>query len=55
LRQLALAGAACSAGNIGGLYFCGPEAQLGYGLNGAAGRAAARAALHKAKKAGSAP
>ncbi len=55
LRQLSLAAVTRSACNIGGLYFCGPEAQLGYGLNGAAGRAAARAALKKAKRSGAAP
>ena len=55
VRQLALAAAAASADHIAGLYFCGPEAQIGYGVNGAAGRIAAQAALHKIARAGAAP
>lgn len=55
LRQLGRAATASSAGGVGGLYFCGPETQFGAGINGAAGRNAAKAALGKAKKAGAAP
>lgn len=55
VQQLALAAATTSAGDIGGLYFCGPEAQLGAGLNGAAGRNAAAAALQRSDRAGVAP
>ena len=50
-RQLARAVSVTSAGMIGGLYFCGPEAQIGYGVNGAAGRNAALAALKKTVRA----
>ncbi len=53
-RQLARAACVTSAGSIGGLYFCGLEAQIGYGINGAAGRNAAQAALHKSERAGAA-
>jgi len=49
MQQWALAGMAVTAGRIGGLYFCGPEAQIGHGLSCAAGRVAARAALRHAK------
>ncbi len=40
------------ASGIGGVFFCGPEAQVGQGVSGAAGRSAARAALrfHKRKR-----
>lgn len=51
MRQWALAGACVRAGRIGGLYFCGPEAQIGAGLSFAAGRAAAKAALRDMKRA----
>lgn len=44
-RQMARAAAVFSAGMIGGLYFCGPEAQIGFGVNGAAGRNAAQTAI----------
>ena len=50
-RQLSQAANVVSAGMIGGLYFCGPEAQIGYGVNGAAGRNAALAALNKTARA----
>ena len=50
LRQWTLAGAATTAANISGLYFCGPEAQIGAGLSCAAGRVAARAAIRSAKR-----
>ncbi len=53
-RQIARAASATSAGSIGGLYFCGPEAQIGYGVNGAAGRNAAQSALAKVARAGAA-
>ncbi|MEO1135192.1 MAG: FAD-dependent oxidoreductase [Pseudomonadota bacterium] len=50
LKQWALASAATSAGEINGLFFCGPEAQIGPGLSCAAGRAAAKAALRAFKR-----
>ena len=50
-RQLSRAASVASAGMIGGLYFCGPEAQIGFGVNGAAGRNAAHAALKKIARA----
>lgn len=50
LRQAALARAAASGGNIGGFYFCGPEAQIGSGLSGLAGRIAAKRALKEARR-----
>ena len=50
MQQWALAGAAVAAGRISGLYFCGPEAQIGTGLSCAAGRVAARTALRDMKK-----
>ncbi len=53
-RQIARGASVTSAGSIGGLYFCGPEAQIGYGINGAAGRNAAQAALRKSVRAGAA-
>ena len=53
-RQIARAAFTTSAGSIGGLYFCGPEAQIGYGVNGAAGRNAAQAALSRVARAGAA-
>ncbi len=53
-RQIARAAYATSAGSISGLYFCGAEAQIGYGANGAAGRNAAQAALRKTVRAGAA-
>lgn len=53
-RQLARAASVTAASSIGGLYFCGTEAQIGYGVNGAAGRNAALAALKKSARAGAA-
>ena len=50
MQQWALAGAAAAAGRISGLYFCGPEAQIGTGLSCAAGRVAAKAALRDMRK-----
>ena len=50
IRQWALAGAVTTSGNIGGFYFCGPEAQIGAGISCAAGRAAAKAALRAYKR-----
>jgi len=44
-EQIALSRIATSAGDIAGLYFCGPEARIGAGLSCAAGRAAAKRAL----------
>ena len=55
LAQLSMAATTSSAAQIGGLYFCGREAQIGYGLCGAAGRNAARVALKKARRTGAAP
>lgn len=51
----ALASAAASGARIAGLYFCGPEANIGFGLNGAAARYAAGAALGKRPRPGGAP
>lgn len=53
-RQVSRAASVTSAGTIGGLYFCGAEAQIGYGVNGAAGRNAAQAALKKRARTGAA-
>jgi phytoene dehydrogenase-like protein len=39
------------ASGVAGYFFCGPEAQIGSGLNGACGRRAAQAAIRFAKKA----
>ncbi len=50
LQQWALAAAVTGAGGVSGLYFCGPEAQIGAGLSCAAGRAAAKAALRAYRK-----
>lgn len=50
IRQWALAGAVRAAGDIGGLYFCGPEAQIGAGLSCSAGRVAAKTAIREAKR-----
>ncbi len=50
MQQWALAGLAVTAGRIGGLYFCGREAQIGPGLNCAAGRIAAKNALRHVKR-----
>lgn len=49
-RQWARIGVLTGANRIGGLYFCGPEAQLAAGISGAAGRAAARRAIAAANK-----
>lgn len=38
------------ASGIGGYFFCGPEAQIGRGLSGAAGRRAAQAAIRYARR-----
>ncbi len=40
------------ASQISGLFFCGPEAQVGQGVSGAAGRSAAKAALRLHKRKG---
>lgn len=50
VRQWAMASAVAGAGRIGGLYFCGPEAQIGAGISCASGRAAAKAALRAFKR-----
>jgi phytoene dehydrogenase-like protein len=50
LQQWALAASIKMAGRISGLYFCGPESQIGVGLSGSAGRAAAVAAIRAAKR-----
>ena len=55
MQQWALAGITVSASDIGGVYFCGPEAQIGAGLSCAAGKNAAKAALQEFKKGGGAP
>ena len=52
IQQIAMARVAGSAGYIGGLYFCGPEARTGAGLSCAAGREAAKSALRDAKRGG---
>lgn len=50
LEQWARAQLLIQAGGVERYFFCGPEAQIGVGLNGAAGRFAARAAINAAKK-----
>lgn len=50
MRQWALSAATAASGKIGGLYFCGPEAQIGAGLSCSAARSAARAALRAYRK-----
>jgi len=55
LRQWARANSLASASSIGGLFFCGPEAQIATGLSCAAGRRAARAAIDYARKGGGRP
>ncbi len=55
MQQWALAGTAVSASDIGGVYFCGPEAQIGSGISCTAGKNAAKAALREFKKEGGAP
>lgn len=50
VRQWALAAATAASGRISGLYFCGPEAQIGSGLSCSAARSAARAALRAYRK-----
>jgi len=52
LHQWALSTAVAGGGRIDGFYFCGPEAQIGAGISGAAGRAAAKAALRAYRKGG---
>lgn len=49
LQQLSRAAATTSASRIRGLFFCGPEAQIGDGVCGVPGRNAARAAITFAK------
>ena len=44
-QQMARASCLAGASNIGGLFYCGPDAQIGAGLSCSAGRAAANAAL----------
>lgn len=50
LQQWAISAALTGAGEINGLFFCGPEAQIGAGLSCASGRAAAKAALRAYKR-----
>jgi len=50
MRQWAQAAAINAAGRIMGLYVCGAETQIGVGLSGAAGRAAAKAAIRAARR-----
>lgn len=50
MQQWALAGQVTTASGIEGLYFCGPEAQIGYGVNCAAGRIAAKAAIRLSRR-----
>ncbi len=50
LQQWALSDATARAGQIDGLYFCGPEAQIGAGISCAAGRLAAKLAIREAKR-----
>lgn len=45
-----LARAATGASGVDGVFFCGPEAQIGPGVNGAAGRNAGRAAVRYARR-----
>ncbi|WP_411819718.1 NAD(P)/FAD-dependent oxidoreductase [Hyphococcus formosus] len=52
LQQWAISRTVTDAARIGGLFFCGPEAQIGSGISCAAGRAAAKAALRAYKKGG---
>ena len=52
LQQWLRANAAASAGGVGGLFFCGPEAEIGVGLSCAPGRGAARAAVTYYRKYG---
>ncbi len=50
MQQWALASQVTTASGIEGLYFCGPEAQIGYGVNCAAGRIAAKAAIRLSRR-----
>ncbi|MEM9494825.1 MAG: NAD(P)-binding protein [Pseudomonadota bacterium] len=50
--QWARANAAATASDVDGLFFCGPEAEIGVGLSCTAGRAAAAAALRYGRKKG---
>ncbi len=50
LDQWARARTLSLSSGIGGYFFCGPEAQIGTGFNGAAGRRAALAAIRYVKK-----
>ena len=54
MQQWAFAGVSASASDIGGFYFCGPEAQIGAGISCAAGRQAAKSAVREFKKRGGA-
>lgn len=50
MRQWAIAGVTARTNNVAGLYFCGPEAQIGSGLSCAAARVAAKSAIRDMKK-----
>lgn len=50
MRQWALTSTVAASGQIGGLYCCGPEAQIGAGISCASARASAKAALRAYKK-----
>lgn len=50
LQQWALAGQMVTAGGVDGLYFCGPEAQIGPGVTCTAGRIAAKTAIRRMKR-----
>ena len=54
MQQWAMANISASASDIGGVYFCGPEAQIGAGLSCTAGKNAAKAAIREFKKRGGA-
>ncbi len=49
LEQWARAQLLIESSGIEGFYFCGPEAQIGVGVSGAAGRVAAKAAMDDSK------
>lgn len=50
LQQWAQAGRMVTASGVDGLYFCGPEAQIGPGLTCMAGRIAAKTAIRRMKR-----
>ncbi|GJL95436.1 MAG: hypothetical protein DHS20C05_18410 [Hyphococcus sp.] len=50
LQQIAHGRRLASAGHVSGLYYCGEGAQIGFGLSGAAGRIAGKAALRDYKR-----